>query len=141
MTWQDMLSQGINKLNIQIEEEQGTSVAEAIKVYLDALDGDMLRGEVQKNEEQKRKYRQRLLKFVLWAIPVQTVFINVLIWSLLCKANCLSADVFCEFLSFLRFFVGATIVEILGMLAFIVHNCFDKTVSQLFGNGQKRGKK
>ena len=79
-----------------------------------------------KQQDQVIKHRNRLLKWFAWITASQLVVINVLIF--ICILG--NEQIISTTLSFMKFFVGATFLELLGGLLIIVkyvfsHETFD----------------
>ncbi len=91
------------------------------------------------NENQKRKHRKAILIIVTIFISVQLVFFNVVVGFMLSSItieNPMFKNINSEttelILDFLKYYVSATIVELLGMLLFIIKNVFDSSLKDMF---------
>ena len=84
-------------------------------------------------EIQKQKLRRIIVIFVSLLLLAQLVFFNYIVW-LIIHAVIFQNDVYrqlrveesANLLSFLKYYISATVVELLGMLFFIVRYAFSK---------------
>lgn len=90
------------------------------------------------NEVQKREHRRIILIIVTILIFIQLIFFNVIIGFML-SSIILDNRIFKNIdvattkliLEFLKYYVSATIVELLGMLLFIIKNVFDWSLKDI----------
>ena len=91
---------------------------------------------LEKTEQQKIKLRDSLTRTVKGFIWVQLIFFNIIVLLIVLSVtvkiswfktidNTLATLLF----NFLKYYIGATIAELLGMLAFILHYVFSKNLS------------
>ncbi len=104
-----------------------------------------------KNEEQNRKFKPKVFISICCFIGVQLLLMTIIIlivviglvvgdgslWFIHKIDSSICQDLF----SFLKYYISATIVELLAMLFFIVKRVFENNVSKMFETNQKRGKK
>ena len=85
-----------------------------------------------RNAKQKYKFRNKLLKLVSFLIWFQLIFFNLVIIfvisSLVFNCTFFKSDIPMELLSFLKYYISATIVELLGMLWFVMKYVFKESV-------------
>lgn len=92
-----------------------------------------INNELLKNEDQKRNFRDRLLRLVSKLIYIQLVFFNlviiIIVVALIFDFSCFRQlnDMSVNLLSFLKYYISATIVELLSMLFFILRYVFIDT--------------
>lgn len=87
----------------------------------------------EKEEQQKRELREKLFKIIRALIWAQLIFFDMVVILILLPiifrfsvfAN-LNDNTISLLLNFLKYFIGATIVELLGMLLFVVKFVFTK---------------
>lgn len=105
----------------------------------------------EKNEEQNRKFKPKVFwavcVFIMLQLLVMTVIILIVIIGLvvgdenLLFIHKIDSSVCRELFSFLKYYISATIVELLAMLFFIVKRVFENNVSKMFKANQNRGSK
>ncbi len=85
-----------------------------------------------KNEEQKRQQRTTVLAVITRLVVIQMIFFNLVVVLLLATVvldlpylKSMSIETVTALLDFLKYYISATIVELLGMLLFIVRNLFN----------------
>lgn len=85
-----------------------------------------------RNAKQKYKFRNKLLKLVSFLIWFQLIFFNLVIIfvisSLVFNCTFFKSDIPMELLSFLKYYISVTIVELLGMLWFVMKYVFKESV-------------
>ncbi len=137
MSWTDVLKNQIaEKTVIKLDEGEPKTLLETIT---EVLDKEMIREQLQENERQKRKHRTILIWFVFPLTVIQLAFLNIIIGRLFFSdfIQEITEKELSLILGFVKYYIGATIVEILGMLLFIIQSCFDKTLSELFKSKKK----
>lgn len=95
----------------------------------------------EKEEQQKRELREKLFKIIRSLIWAQLIFFDMVVILILLPiifrfsvfAN-LNDNTISLLLNFLKYFIGATIVELLGMLLFVVKFVFTKYNSRFKKN-------
>lgn len=100
------------------------------------------------NEDQKRKHRKAILIIVTTFIAIQLVFFNIVVGFMLSSIT-LQFSLFKNIdyktteliLDFLKYYISASIVELLGMLLFIIKNVFDSSLKDMFIKKQEIIKK
>lgn len=87
----------------------------------------------EKEEEQKRSLREKSFKLISGLIWFQLVFFNIIVFLILASVvfnfpvfNSLDKEATSILLDFLKYFIGATIVELLGMLSFVIGFVFSR---------------
>lgn len=100
------------------------------------------------NEKQKFNLRIKIVNFVKVLLAVQILFFNVvvglIIFSIIVKYdkfNILSPATISCLLSFLKYYISATVVELLGMLFFITQYSFSKIDANYFSHIRQKTKK
>lgn len=100
------------------------------------------------NEKQKFNLRIKIVNFVKVLLAVQILFFNVvvglIIFSIIVKYdkfNILSPATISCLLSFLKYYISATVVELLGMLFFITQYSFSKIDTNYFSHIRQKIKK
>lgn len=93
--------------------------------------------QIYKNENQKRKFKKSLLYLISFLTIIQLIFFNAVVvyvvlsltskWAIFKN---LDAKTTSETLSFLKYYIGATVVELLGMLLFITRYVFTDTIAK-----------
>lgn len=94
---------------------------------------DINEGIILKEEKQKLQLRETLTGTVKGFIWVQLIFFSIIILLIVCAVT-LNTSIFNKIdnqlasllFEFLKYYIGATIVELLGMLGFILHYVFSK---------------
>lgn len=91
------------------------------------------------NESQKRSQRTAILVIVSVLIFIQLIFFNMIVAVMLASITMdlsifknVGTEIAGLILDFLKFYVSATIVELLGMLLFIIKNVFDWSIKDFF---------
>lgn len=101
------------------------------------------------NEEERRKRRKPVLIFVSVLVVLQLVAFNVIIGSLVLGWwGTENIEIAIELMDFLKYYIGAVLVELLGMLAVIITDTFKsysepliKTIaSYIWGSAEKKAK-
>lgn len=99
-------------------------------------------------EKQKSNLRIKIVNFVKILLAIQILFFNVIIgliiFSIIIKYdnfNILSSTTVSCLLSFLKYYISATVVELLGMLFFITQYSFSKIDSNYFSHIRQKTKK
>lgn len=140
MSWKDQFKDKISeKAEVVFDDFEKESFADIIAKYNNFLDSDMLREQMITTENQKINHKRILLIVVICLVVLQLIFTNVLIVALL-GACTIKSEYIRSFsseemglvLTFVKYFIGATIVEILGMLLFIIQSSFDKSIFNAF---------
>lgn len=101
---------------------------------------------LKKSEDQKYKFRGKISIFTAVVLTFQLIFFNVIIGIIICSIIgliktpiVLSAEVIANLLSFLKYYISATIVELLGMWFFITKYAFSRV--DTYGKSKKKKKK
>lgn len=103
------------------------------KVLLETLNPQLAQ-----NEEQKRIFKENLMKYIrrilvaqmiLVSIPILMVFVNICLDIPFMKT--IEKEQIQTLFSFLKYYIGAIIVEFIAMLFFIVKYVFDKSIVDL----------
>ncbi|MDE7446260.1 MAG: hypothetical protein K2N15_11265 [Lachnospiraceae bacterium] len=88
---------------------------------------------IQQEENQKLRLRDKLTKTVTKFIWIQLIFFNIVVVFIVLSATSNIAifkvvdnDLATLLFDFLKYYISATIVELLGMLVFILHYVFSK---------------
>lgn len=88
---------------------------------------------IQKEESQKLRLRDKLTKTVTCFIWVQLIFFNIVVLLIVLSVTSdiiffktIDNDLATLLFSFLKYYISATIAELLGMLVFILHYVFSK---------------
>ena len=86
---------------------------------------------IKETSEQKIKLRDRLTKTVRNFIWVQLIFFNIIVGVIVAAVTIslpyfkvVDNDLATLLFDFLKYYIGATIVELLGMLVFVLHYAF-----------------
>lgn len=94
---------------------------------------DLLKNERFKGLAQKRIQKDQLLKIVKGGIYLQIIFLNLLIFLVIANktVNCklmlqMETSDLALIIDLLKFYVGATVAELLGMMAYIIKKVFDE---------------
>lgn len=97
-----------------------------------------------KNENQKRKFKRAILWLVSILTFIQLIFFNVVVAFVVASITVehsflkeLDIKIISEMLDFLKYYIGATIVELLGMLLFIMRYVFSDTINKHLNKKQK----
>lgn len=98
-----------------------------------------------KAEKQKHSFRRAFVIFIGILLTVQLFYFNLVVYHIVSaiivkseRYNSLSPQVIDNLLSFLKYYISVTVVELLGMLAFIVHYAFSKV--SFLSSGRKKKK-
>ncbi len=101
-----------------------------------------------KEEEQKQKFKTIILRLVSVLTCIQLVFFNAIVAYVIIAFTTkiswvknLKVDVITAILDFLKYYIGATVVELLGMLLFIIRYVFSDTKFKKKDNAKKDDKK
>ncbi len=127
------------------KEDVSEAVAQADKNDEKIIDEFVL------NEENKRNLKPKILHWVCAFVIVQLVMMNailaiVIIGLVIGDSNLwfihsIDPVVFPELFSFLKYYISATLVELLGMLFFMIRKVFDNSIIDIFRlNKENRGK-
>lgn len=88
---------------------------------------------IQKEESQKLRLRDKLTKTVTCFIWAQLIFFNIVVLLIVLSVTSdimffkiIDNDLATLLFSFLKYYISATIAELLGMLVFILHYVFSK---------------
>ncbi len=88
---------------------------------------------IQKEESQKLRLRDKLTKTVTKFIWIQLIFFNIVVLLIVLSVTsnityfkAIDNDLAALLFSFLKYYISATIAELLGMLVFILHYVFSK---------------
>ena len=88
---------------------------------------------IQKEENQKLRLRDKLTRTVTKFIWIQLIFFNIvvllIVLSVTVNLGCFKSvdnDLATLLFEFLKYYISATIAELLGMLVFILHYVFSK---------------
>lgn len=99
---------------------------------------EILSPELSKNEEQKRLFKERLMKYIIVILSIQLGFFLffVLAFTIVLCLNCpifnkLSLEQLKDVIKFLEYYISATAAEFIAMLFFIVKFVFDKSIVSL----------
>lgn len=148
-SWYEKLLQQIPvKTEVELGKEDPVNEDDEVNEKNSKLQTDKtIINQFKKDELQKRQFKKILLNTVCVFVGVQTVFMNgVVIFaiiSFICKPNfwmfrSLNTEEMHILVSFIEFYISSTIVELLGMLFFIVKNVFDKTLKDMFENNSRK---
>lgn len=101
----------------------------------------------QENESQKRNLKPRILKWVCWFILLQLVIMNGILLVIIISTvvgdsalgfiHSIDTTVIPDVFDFLKYYISATVVELLGMLYFMVTRVFDNSILKFFELNQK----
>ncbi len=96
---------------------------------------DCLSPELQLNEQQKRTFKQRLMKYIIVILSIQLGFFLLIVlmfaFSFCFKTsftNNISIEQLKHIIDFLKYYICAIIAEFIAMLFFIVKFVFDKSI-------------
>lgn len=96
---------------------------------------DCLSPELQLNEQQKRIFKQKLMKYIIWILSIQLGFFLLVVlmfaFSFCFKTpftNNISLEQLKHIIDFLKYYICAIIAEFIAMLFFIVKFVFDKSI-------------
>lgn len=88
---------------------------------------------IQKEKSQKLRLRDKLTKTVTKFIWIQLIFFNIMVLLIVLSVisnstyfKTIDNDLATLLFSFLKYYISATIAELLGMLVFILHYVFSK---------------
>lgn len=100
--------------------------------------------ELRENEKQKRELKPKLLNAVITLIRAYSGLFIIVLFAFVASIIIypwfeikLEIELMNKFISFLEFFIGATFAEFIGMLFFIVHYIFDKSIVELMKEFKK----
>ena len=120
---QDFLS----LVELQIKSEHNKTINAVLSKYLAP--------QLKENEVQKRKFKERLMKYIIRILTVQLVIflLVVLIFAFsFCFKTSFTKDISIEQLKhiveFLKYYISAVIVAFIAMLFFIVKFVFDRSI-------------
>lgn len=127
--------------NSNDETSSGEDIDQKVNSINDKLNNEIIRNQ----ETQKLVLRERLNSTVIKFIWIQLIFFNIvvisIVLSVIVKApffNDINTNLAGLLFNFLKYYISATIVELLGMLVFILHYVFSKhSVTDLFFNRKK----
>lgn len=90
-----------------------------------------------KNEKQKRHHRSIILVIVLILVCIQMLFFNIVVVGILISVTSntswfktMDYETTKLLLDFLKYYISVTVVELLGMLLFIIKNLFNFSQKQ-----------
>ncbi len=90
------------------------------------------------NESQKRKFKERLMKYIRRILVAQMILVSIpilMVFITICFDVPFMKDIEKEqiqsLFDFLKYYIGAIIVEFIAMLFFIVKYVFDKSIVDL----------
>lgn len=99
---------------------------------------DCLSPELQLNEQQKRMFKQKLMKYIIGILSIQLGFFLLIVlmfaFSFCFKTpftNNISIEQLKHIIDFLKYYICAIIAEFIAMLFFIVKFVFDKSIVDL----------
>lgn len=122
INWNNV-NDGIKKQKTAIKSKDTNRKAENAKFeFFDELSQRFV-----EQQDQVIKHRKRLLKWFAWITASQLLIINVLIF--ICIFG--NEQIIDQTLSFMKFFVGATFLELLGGLLIIVKFVFSHETSDM----------
>lgn len=122
INWNNV-NDGIKKQKAAIKSKDTNRKAENAKFeFFDELSQRFV-----EQQDQVIKHRKRLLKWFAWITASQLLIINVLIF--ICIFG--NEQIIDQTLSFMKFFVGATFLELLGGLLIIVKFVFSHETSDM----------
>ena len=89
------------------------------------------------NALQKYTFRNKLLRLVSWLIWVQMIFFNIIILivisSVVFQFSFIKNNISASILDFLKYYISVTVVELLGMLWFVMKYVFkDRTKESVY---------
>lgn len=98
--------------------------------------------EFAENEKNKRDLKPKILHWVCAFVLVQLILMNAILViviiglvvgdSRLLFIHAIDPVVFPELFSFLKYYISATLVELLGMLFFMIRKVFDNSIIDIF---------
>lgn len=119
-------------------KENSSDIKSQVLAENSKINREILMPQLVANEKQKRILKMFLLigiiVFITAQITVMSVYIGQLVYSVTIGSNNLTEinTELCESLiSFMKFFVSATLCEFIAMLFFIVKYVFDKSIFEL----------
>lgn len=99
-------------------------------------------------EKQKQAWRDKIVGFIRGLIVFQLIVFNLIIGFIIVSIivnytnfNKLSTSITSSLLNFLKYYISATIVELLGMLFFITQYSFSKIDENYFNSVKPKNKK
>ena len=104
---------------------------------------------ISEEEKQKRKLRNKLVVAIKHIIWFQLLFFNIVVLVIVLSVTTdiqifkdMGEDLSIQLFDFLKYYIGATIIELLGMLVLILKFVFSKfETDRKRGNGKKDDKK
>lgn len=126
----------VGKINSNIASNEKVSA-------IDQLMLTTLSPELGNNEEQKRNFKEGLVKYIKIILAAQLIVIGLAFIALIvCICFGVSHSVFVDnlqaILNFMQFYITAIIVEFIAMLFFIVKFVFDKSIVELLSDTIKK---
>ena len=126
----------LNFIGKVIDDEDITSQKEDVDSKIHSINN-----EYTKNETQKRIHRTKILKTVIVLIYIQLIFFNIIVLIMLSSVifnfsffRVIDAKMTELILDFLKYYVSATVVELLGMFLLIIKNVFDSSLKDFWNN-------
>ena len=127
------------KRSVEIAEMNNTFDL-ASKIY-----NDVLSPQLEKNEELKREHKSILMENIFNLLKIQFRYTYLFVFILLVgilfsKYLEISEHTIDSIKGFVEFYITSVVVELLGILFFIVQNVFDKSIVDLIKNFDKKNK-
>lgn len=131
----DAVEELLKQYREQVKKVSSAYISDAISTNEDVDDkiNNINENIIQKEENQKIRLRDKLTKTVIRFIWAQLIFFNfvVLVIILSVTSNIsyfktIDNDLATLLFGFLKYYISATIAELLGMLVFILHYVFSK---------------
>lgn len=104
---------------------------------------DVLSPQLSENEQLKREHKTLLMnnifKILKWQFIFTYVFVALLLGSILLSGVLsISENMLIEIIGFVKYYIGAIVIELLSILLFIVKSVFDKSIVDLIKDFDKR---
>lgn len=154
---EESLTQVVQKHNFKVPEKQhtniinnpdkniDTNITELNQVFNEryAIYKEVLSPQLEENEKLKRQQKTELMSnifaFLKWQFFATYAFIFGFILIIACKTNLgISDNVIIHIFNFLKFYITTIVAELIAILFFIVKNVFDKSITDLFKNFDKK---
>ena len=126
------------------DSSKSQNIKDLVNKFNETIYRKTLIPQLNKNENQKRKHKLYLLIgigiFIVIQILVLSAVIGIFVANITLDLTIfkdLNLDVTDKLLDFLKYYIGATVVEVLGILFFIVKNVYDTSIVDLFKDFSK----
>ena len=112
---------------------------------------DSMMTEITENEQQKRRFKPTILIIVSFVAALQMISMNFIVFLVIFSAlvhaehgflfiHRISPGELDTISEFLKYYIGATVLELLGMIGFIIRYVFNESMRDIFKDTFKRNR-